>query len=827
MDASADPHLQRPVQDADVVQAYRFFFGRDPESADAVAARRGATRRELLRELAGSGEYEERLARPVLDGRIPAGDQFSNAPARATLAWASSFLPLEDEARARLSRAPNWVSAHGAVLGDARMRAAVPELQERLPLDTLVGKLGALTADMGRRAVVGEVEEATAQVVRGYVVDRNAPDDVLGVELWVDDRFVAAVRADAYGRDLQERFGGSGRHGFVFEGFTPPDADEECTLRVQVLESGAKLILGSRDVRWRPAQAGHDLAALAEALREAKASLAGIEQALKLASGSLGLTPDRWDAYWRAYYPRTPAQVLREAQEAEAFDWRPRFDVLVTGGPRDRIGLEATLASVEAQVYAAHRTEVLLGRLDEAPPEPGLDGDYAVLLNAGDALAPDALHRLAAALQATPHPVLATLDSDTVEAGRHRDPVLRPAFDYDLLLQSPAFGPTAAASYDALRDALAQGGSLAPEDRSDLWLRVVEAARPERIVHVPRVLHHAGPAAAPLPPGRHALAVRDHLSRTGAAAVVRDEVAGMAGLAAPPVRIAWPVTSSPRVAVIVPTRDRLDLLGPCLASLEASSASNAARIEVVVVDNNSEQAATRRTLDALELSGRVRVLGFSGAFNWSAINNFAAREVEAEVLVFLNNDTVALTPDWCDALCGQALREEVGAVGARLLYEDGSIQHAGIVLGTAQALAAHEGAGAPAAKGGYLGRRGMAHRTAAVTGACLATRRDVFMRLGGFDEAQLAIEANDIDYCLRVRHAGLAVVYEPAATLYHFESRSRGHTGFDAEKRRKADEELAVLKARWGEAANRDPFYNPHFDRMSRPFTRLGPPPEF
>ena len=557
MDAPADPHLQRPVQDADVVQGYRFFFGRDPESPDAVAARRGATRGGLLRELAGSTEYEERLARPVLDGRVPAGDQFSGAPSASTLAWAAGFLPLENASRSRLARAPNWVAAHGAVLADARMRAAVPALEEKLPLDALVSRLTALTADLGSRAIVGEVEEATGRVVRGYVADRNAPEDVLGVELWIDGRFVAAVRADVYGRDLQERFGGSGRHGFLFEGFTPPEQDDERSLQVEVRESGAKLLLGAREMRWRPAQAAHDLATLARQLREAKTALAGIEQTLKLASASLGLTPDRWDVYWRTFYLRTPAQALREAEEAEAFAWRPRFDVLITGGPRDRIGLDDTLTSLAAQVFGDHAVHVLLGALDAPAGLPTLAGDYAVLLNAGDTLAADALHRLAAAVQGDPRPTLLTVDSDVVETGAHRDPVLRPAFDYDLLLQQPSLGPTAAVAVPALRAAIEGGATLAPEDRSDLWLRVVEAAEPAGRVHVPRVLHHAAPAAPPLPPGRHAQAVRDHFARIGSSAVVHETPASPAGAAAPPVRIAWPVTPGLRAAVIVPTHHEL------------------------------------------------------------------------------------------------------------------------------------------------------------------------------------------------------------------------------------------------------------------------------
>lgn len=290
-------------------------------------------------------------------------------------------------------------------------------------------------------------------------------------------------------------------------------------------------------------------------------------------------------------------------------------------------------------------------------------------------------------------------------------------------------------------------------------------------------------------------------------------------------KVIWPLPEGVTASVVIPTRDRLDLLGPCLASVIASRKTNIAALEIIVVDNASASAATKRFLHTLDLSGEIRLLDFDGPFNWSAINNHAARLLKSDVLIFLNNDTVVLTDDWADELCRQALRPEVGVVGARLLYEDRTIQHAGVVLGVGESKIAHEGAGLPLEDAGYLGRRSLVHRAAAVTGACLATRRTVFASLGGFDEDRLAVEGNDIDYCLRVRKTGFAVLYDPYCTLYHFESKSRGQTSMDAERLHQAQSQLAVLGRRWGADLLTDPYYNRHFDPASRPFTRLGPPP--
>jgi GT2 family glycosyltransferase len=179
-----------------------------------------------------------------------------------------------------------------------------------------------------------------------------------------------------------------------------------------------------------------------------------------------------------------------------------------------------------------------------------------------------------------------------------------------------------------------------------------------------------------------------------------------------------------------------------------------------------------------------------------------------------------LSPDWVRELASQAVRANVGAVGARLFYEDGTIQHGGVVLG---GRAVHEGIGERPGEGGYLGRTALQRNVSAVTGACLATRKSLFLELGGFDEAGLKVAFNDVDYCLKVRAAGLSVIYTPFATLYHLESKSRGIDD-DFTKRLRSQSELGIMRGRWRNSLERDPFYNARFNRSGRPFTRLRPP---
>ncbi len=261
--------------------------------------------------------------------------------------------------------------------------------------------------------------------------------------------------------------------------------------------------------------------------------------------------------------------------------------------------------------------------------------------------------------------------------------------------------------------------------------------------------------------------------------------------------VRYAVTDDPMVSIIIPTRDRWSLLHQCLRSIEEKTRYS--RYEILVLDNDSIEAETRRGLDAL--GRKWRVLHCPGAFNFSALNNLGAREAKGEYLLFLNNDTEVIEPDWLSAMLEHAQRPEVGAVGARLHYPDGRIQHAGLVLGIG-GVADHAFKGLPGDMFTYFALGNVVRNVSAVTAACMMVPRRAFEQLGGFDEA-LQVALNDVDFCLRLRQKGYLIVYTPHALLYHHESGTRGrlHPPSDEER---------VWKA-WGEMIRKgDPYYNPN-----------------
>jgi GT2 family glycosyltransferase len=264
--------------------------------------------------------------------------------------------------------------------------------------------------------------------------------------------------------------------------------------------------------------------------------------------------------------------------------------------------------------------------------------------------------------------------------------------------------------------------------------------------------------------------------------------------------------------VIVPTRNRLDLLRPCLEGL---AKTNYPDVEVIVVDNDSDDPATVAYLGDLRHSG-CRVFRHSGPFNFSAINNRAAGEARGEVLCLLNNDVEVLEPEWLSVMVTQALRDEVGAVGAQLLYPDGRIQHAGVVLGICGG-GAHAHRFLRPGEQGYFKRHRLPQFVSAVTAACLVVRRDRFLAVGGFDERNFPVAFNDVDFCMRMNQQGWQSLYEPRATLIHRESISRGDDRNPADAARFASE-LAALRRLWGTGERVDQFHHPELSPFSEQF---------
>lgn len=421
-----------------------------------------------------------------------------------------------------------------------------------------------------------------------------------------------------------------------------------------------------------------------------------------------------------------------------------------------------------------------------------------MLLGQHDRLAADAVALLAAALDDAD---VAYADDDEVDdGGSPRDPRLKPDWSPELCLSLPYVGHPVAYRR---QPATAAGGirALAGGDwEHDLLLRTTECT--SRVAHVPEVLCHRQASPVLSPQGADGVggdgAVTSALARRGIDASVSPGPVGGSRAVHRRVR------GRPRVTTVIPFRDAAPLLRACVDSVTETTAEDGVDLELVLVDNGSTEPETFTLLDRLEARPGVVVRRDPRPFNWAALNNAAADAVRGDVLLFLNNDIEALRPGWLAALAVQALRPDVGAVGARLLYPGGRVQHAGVVLGLGGA-AGHVLAGLPGDQPGYLGMAVLTRDCSAVTGACLATRREVFESLGGFDE-DLGLDVNDIDYCLRARERGLAAIYEPLAELVHHESPSRGTSG-------SPKDQLRFLE-RWQDVVvSGDPYLNRNLTR--------------
>jgi O-antigen biosynthesis protein len=431
------------------------------------------------------------------------------------------------------------------------------------------------------------------------------------------------------------------------------------------------------------------------------------------------------------------------------------------------------------------RINVLSG--PSAPPnvllQRGLSenrGSAGALVFAGDVWAPDAVALLAAALDAGG---AAYGDEDRMDTDlQHTDPRLKPAFSPGFLASRNYVGRPLAFGPELTRDP----SELTPTDDAT-WeheFAVSLCRRAVRVTHVPEVLCHrtAGPP--------------DH----GPAGDHRGDGPNDPALA-----------TDVKVSIVIPFRDQPAFLRTCVDSVRSTTAED---VEFVLVDNGSSEPEMASLLERLEAQPEVQVLPDAGPFNWARLNNAGARVATGDVLLFLNNDIEALRPGWVSALVGHALREDVGAVGARLLYPDRRLQHCGIVVGMNGA-AGHPLVGLPETEPGYLGMARATRECSAVTGACLATRRQVFEQLSGFDPS-LGVDLNDVDYCLRAGRAGYRVLYAPDAELLHHESPSRGTAGGTGD--------IVEFVDRWADYISAgDRYLSPHLTRSDSSCALAGP----
>src|SRR5215211_8862451 len=431
-------------------------------------------------------------------------------------------------------------------------------------------------------------------------------------------------------------------------------------------------------------------------------------------------------------------------------------------------------------------------------------GEFSGVLGDGDELAPDALFEMVKVLQEHTESDLIYSDEDEIdEEGNRAHPRFKPDWTPDLLLSSDYIARLTVCRRSLLEEVGGFREGFDGYQDYDLVLRATE--RTDRIRHVPKVLYHrrAGSSADGSRTGDGAhRALSEALRRRGIEGSVDD------GLLPDSFRVRPKIKGEPKVSLIIPTRDNVSLVKNCLESIERLTTYG--NYEIIIMDNDSADPATIEYL----ASTPHRVIPFREPFNYSRINNVGASKAEGEYVLLLNDDTEVISGGWLEAMLEHAQRPEIGAVGAKLIYPDGRIQHAGVLTGVGGSwgpgVATHSHQFYPSTSPGYQGTIAKIANYSAVTAACMMLRKSIFDEVGGFDEENLRVSFNDVDLCLRIRERGCSIVYTPYAELLHHESVSRGYKGDTAE--------ILYMRARWGKVLDKDPYYNANFSRGSGDF---------
>lgn len=421
--------------------------------------------------------------------------------------------------------------------------------------------------------------------------------------------------------------------------------------------------------------------------------------------------------------------------------------------------------------------------------------DFLALLSPGDELEPWALRRLAV-LAETEQPTVIYTDEDTTEGRKFTKPRFKPDWSPDMYLSSFYTGQAIFFNSQAVRQLGGFRSGTWPCVADDLLLRLI--AEPLAIRHLAGIAYHRPPRHRDLAPCQQELLTRNF---AGAGITVED------GLAPGTFRLNRGYQSDDLVSIIIPVRDKVNLLKRLLHSIRVRTTYK--NYEIIIIDNRSQSVEMLAYLRLLVKPG-VIVLEYDKDFNFSEMNNWAARVARGKYLVFLNNDTEILTDDWLESMLNEACRPEVGAVGAKLLYPNDTVQHGGIILGP-WGLAEHSHRSFLQDDPGYLSSLRIVRNYSAITAACLMIKKATFNEIGGFDAVNLKVAYNDVDLCLRLREKGYLIVYTPYAVLRHYEYATR-HFARNVK-------ENEYMKNRWSQVIAHDPYYNPFLTLERTDFT--------
>lgn len=565
--------------------------------------------------------------------------------------------------------------------------------------------------------------------------------------------------------------------------------------------------------------------------------------------------PPTYAEWLKRFATIDPVALRRELRQIKE---QPLVSILVPVYNPDLDLLEAAISSVKNQIY--ERWELCIAddasadpnvrpRLEQAAAdEPRIKltfretnghiaactnsalqlatGAWCALLDQDDLLTEDALAQFALELDRHPDAGLIYSDEDKIdEAGARSSPYFKPDWNPELFLGQNFINHLGLYRTGLVREVGGFREGFEGSQDYDLVLRCLERLEPRQIRHIPRVLYHwrmvagsvaAAPDAKPYAREAARRAITEHLERKGIAGQVEASPENPEAH-----RVVYSLGEKlPAVSIIIPFRDRVELLQRCLESVRAQT--DYPDFEFVLVDNGSKEKSTLDFLKSQEPDSGTKVLRDTGPFNFSRLTNKGAAAARGEILLFLNNDIEAIEPGWLRELVSHAARLEVGAVGARLWYPDGTLQAGGVILGLG-GVAGHAFPHLKRGRGGYFSRALLQQNISAVTGACLAVKKELFEKVGPFDETNLSISFNDIDFCLRLIAAGYLNVWTPFANLIHAESASRGHQPTKKEQAHFVSE-ATFMQHKWGFELLHDPAYNPNLS-LNLPGFELAVPP--
>jgi len=452
-------------------------------------------------------------------------------------------------------------------------------------------------------------------------------------------------------------------------------------------------------------------------------------------------------------------------------------------------------------------------------------GEFVALLDHDDELAQHALLFMVGAINRSPSAQILYSDEDKIdEQGNRSEPHFKSDWNPDLFFSQNYVSHLGVYRRDLLNRIGGFRTGVEGSQDYDLLLRCLLHVKAEDILHVPKVLYHWR-----MLEGSTALAAKEKTYTTQAGIKAlrdffreqgRHDVVIEAGLWINTYRVNYPIPApQPMVSLLIPTRDMLNLLRQCVQSiLENTTYRN---YEIIILDNDSVQPETLEYFEAIQARyPRIRVLSYRHPFNFSAINNFGVEHAQGEIIGLINNDVKVISSEWLTEMASHAFRPEIGCVGAKLYYDDETIQHAGVIVGLG-GVAGHSHKYFHRNSPGYFARLKLVQNLSAVTAACLLVRKSIYQEVGGLEEDNLRVAFNDVDFCLKVREAGYRNLWTPYAELYHFESKSRGAEN-TPEKQMRFNEEIEFVKNKWGEMLKQDPFYSRNLTLAREDFS-IGP----